>query len=139
MMITRRYSELQKLNTFGERFEYLILNGTVGDRTFGSERYLNQLLYKSHKWRKTRDFVIIRDSACDLGIQGRDIHDKIVIHHINPISIEDVKEQNPIIFEPEFLICTTFQTHSAIHYGTDALLYRLPDKRYKNDMCPWKK
>ncbi len=133
-----RYSELVALKTFQERFEYLKLNGKVGLDTFGFDRYLNQAFYRSPEWKRTRDIVIIRDQGCDLGIPGHEIFGKIYIHHMNPIIQSDITEFNPDIFSPEFLICTSFNTHNAIHYGTKDILEVEPIVRTPNDTCPWK-
>jgi hypothetical protein len=132
----KTYKELRNLTTFDERFEYLKLEGIVGRSTFGVDRYLNQILYKSKRWKKTRDEIIIRDNACDLGMPGFDIYDKIIIHHINPITIDDVEEDLDLLYDPDGLICTSFRTHNSIHYGGE------PPKEYiertRNDTCPWK-
>lgn len=134
----RTYSELIKLPTFEERFAYLRLDGEVGATTFGSDRYLNQLFYRSAEWRKIRDFVIIRDNACDLAVEGYDLAGLILIHHMNPISVEDILRHSAFLIDPEFLICTSSPTHNAIHYGSEALLPRGPVERIQNDTCPWK-
>lgn len=140
-MKLRTYSELSKLETFIERFNYLKIDGTVGEETFGYDRYLNQMLYKTKEWRDIRNFVITRDSGCDLGILDREIIDEmIMIHHMNPITKEDILNRNPIVFDPEYLITTIFKTHQAIHFGDESLLYDSePVVRTPNDMCPWKK
>lgn len=135
----RRYSELIKLPTFEERFEYLKLRGKIGEETFGPERYLNQQLYSSNIWRSTKQKVIIRDNAFDLGIKDYEIFGKIVVHHINPITIDDVINRNPIIFNLENLICVSDATHRAIHYGDRKLLPRVVLSRQPNDTTPWKK
>lgn len=137
--MTKTYLELCQLSTFEERFEYLKLDGIVGDWTFGSRRYLNQMLYKSAEWKELRDKVIIRDNGCDLGIQDRTIFGKVLIHHINPITIEDVLNRNPIVFDLNNLICVSHMTHQAIHYGDSNLLMKDPIQRTKNDTCPWVK
>lgn len=137
-IVNRTYSELKNLDSFEERFNYLKLNGQVGETTFGSRRYLNQLLYKSNKWMSVRDKVIIRDEGCDLGIPGREIGGKILVHHINPITIEDVTNNNPKVFDLENLITTSHITHEAIHYGDENLLIKDPIVRTANDTCPWK-
>ena len=138
-MIIRTYSEMVKHPTFEERFRYLQLNGTVGQDTFGWDRYINQYLYqRSKKWKRIRDLVIIRDNGCDLGIKGREIHDRIIVHHMNPITIEDIENESPFVFDLEYLISTTHNTHNAIHYGDENLLIRLPRERTPNDTCPWK-
>lgn len=126
-----------RLSTFEERFRYLKIAGVVGERTFGFDRYLNQALYRSKQWRSTRDSVIIRDNGCDLGISDRVIFDQIVIHHMNPITINDIESANEIIFDPEFLICTTSITHRAIHFGDESQLVRLPKERKPGDTKLW--
>lgn len=134
----RRYSELVRLTTFKERFDYLRLAGIVGESTFGFDRYLNQLLYKSAKWKKVRDQVIVRDNGCDLGMIGHDIHDKIIVHHMNPLMAKDLEEVSDSIFDPMYLICVSQRTHNAIHYGDDNLLPKPIVVRRPNDTCPWK-
>lgn len=136
----RCYSELIDLPTFEERFKYLKLDGRVGQDTFGYDRYINQHLYqRNYKWRKARDKVIIRDNGCDLGIEGREIHERIIVHHMNPITLEDVLKDRDWLYDPEFLICTVHNTHNAIHYGDDHLLVKAPIVRTQNDTCPWKR
>ena len=134
----RRYSELKRLETFEERFEYLRLAGVVGESTFGFDRYLNQLLYTSSKWRKTREGIIIRDNGCDLGVPGYDLQTMIIIHHMNPLSIKDIEEVSDDIFNPEYLICVSQRTHNAIHFGDESLLPKGPIERRPYDICPWK-
>lgn len=138
-MNIRTYSELSKLKTFKERFTYLRLNGFVGKETFGFDRYLNQVFYKSAKWRSIRDFVIVRDNGCDLGIEGREIYGKIIIHHMNPITIQDIEHESDFLLDPEFLISTVHETHNAIHYGDENLLILAPIERKPNDTCPWRR
>ena len=138
-MIFRTYSELSRLQTFDERFDYLQLNGVVGKDTFGFDRYFNQLFYRSKEWKRIRNIVIIRDNGCDLGCEGYDIYDKILIHHMNPISIEDINKSSDILLNPEFLICTSQLTHNAIHYGDKSQLIKEPLIRTPGDTCPWKK
>ena len=137
-MSIKTYSELSKLTTFEERYNYLRLRGFVGKETFGFDRYLNQVFYKSSKWRSIRDFVIVRDNGCDLGIEGREIHGRIIIHHMNPITIQDITQQTDFLLDPEFLISTIHETHNAIHYGDMNLLIREPVERQRNDTCPWR-
>lgn len=135
----KRYSELIELRTFQERFEYLKLDGVVGDDTFGFDRYLNQQFYKSQKWRKLRDEIIIRDNGCDLGIEDYPIYGKILIHHINPISQKDIRQNSDLLLNPEYLICTTYDTHNAIHYGDQSQIpYKEFIERTPNDTCPWR-
>lgn len=133
----RSYSELVKLKTFEERYGYLRLHGRVGETTFGYNRYLNQLIYRSQRWRILRNEIIIRDHGCDLGIQGYDIYGKIIIHHMNPLTLEEVNTNSKLIFDPEFLISTSFKTHNAIHFGDESLLPQLPIERRPNDTSPW--
>lgn len=134
----RTYSELITLPTFEERFEYLRLGGKVGAETFGFDRYLNQIFYKSDKWLSVRDKVIIRDNGCDLGIEGREIYDRILVHHMNPITMDDIVNHSSWILDPEYLITTVKNTHDAIHYSDENLLIKDPIERKKNDMCPWR-
>lgn len=124
-MRIRTYSELSRLETFKERFNYLSLKGVVGESTFGFERHLNQKFYTSREWRLVRDEVISRDFGLDLGVPGFEIYDRILIHHMNPITPEDIEHGNADILAPEYLISTTHNTHNAIHYG-DASILRLP-------------
>lgn len=138
-MSIRTYSELIKLPTFEERYRYLKLDGRVGEDTFGFDRYLNQLFYQSQKWKKIRDYVIIRDNGCDLGVEGYDIHDRLLIHHMNPISIEDILHESDFLLDPEYLITTVHNTHNAIHYGDESLLFTGPIERTPHDTCPWKR
>lgn len=136
----RTYSELIKLPTYVERFNYLKLGGRVGADTFGFDRYLNQQFYhRDLKWKSARDAVIIRDNGCDLGVEGYEIRGKIIVHHMNPITMEDIINKRPWIYDPEFLICTVHNTHNAIHYGDDTLLCKGPVERALNDTCPWKR
>lgn len=136
-MTIRTYSELCRISTFDDRYSYLKLKGQVGSETFGFNRYLNQLLYTSSRWRKIRDEVIIRDNGCDLGIEGFDVNYRIVIHHMNPITIEDVEFNRPHIFDPEFLISTSEKTHRAIHFSMDEVLNNKPTIRRPNDTKLW--
>ena len=138
-MSIRTYSELITIPTFKERFEYLRLDGKVGEETFGFDRYLNQSFYKSPEWRSVRDFVIIRDCGCDLAIEGHEIFGKILVHHMNPIRIEDIVNRSEYLLDPEYLICTIKNTHDAIHYGDSNLLITEPIERTKNDTCPWRR
>lgn len=139
-MIIRTYSELIKLLSFEERFKYCQLNGTVGYDTFGYDRYINQLLYqKSQRWKRVRDEVIIRDNGCDLAMPGYEIRDRILVHHLNPLTIEDIENESDFVFNPEYLICTTHNTHNAIHYGDENLLIKPPIERTKYDTCPWRR
>ena len=134
----RTYSELITFQTFKERYKYLRLRGFVGEETFGYDRYLNQVFYKSKEWIDIRNYVIIRDNGCDLGIPGHEIHGRILIHHMNPITKEDILNRSEFLLDPEYLISTIKVTHDAIHYGDENLLIDLPIVRTKNDTCPWK-
>lgn len=139
-MKTKRYSELQKLNTFEERFEYTKLDGQVGLDTFGFDRYMNQQFYRSKEWRDIRDKVIIRDNACDLGMPGHEIRGRVYIHHLNPLTPEDIEESTDLLFDLDNLICVSQETHNAIHYGDDSILdkYKIIERTPK-DTCPWKR
>ena len=148
-MSNRSYLELITIPTFEERFDYLQLKGAVGKETFGYDRYLNQALYNSREWRRFRDQIIVRDNGCDLACEGHEIlgirdkdgklhRPKIIVHHINPITVEDVLERNQMVFDPNNTITTTMNTHNAIHYGDEALLVTSPVERSKNDTCPWR-
>lgn len=134
----RCYRELIRLKTFDERFEYLKLKGIVGEATFGYDRYLNQLLYTSGEWRRIRRDIILRDNGCDLAVEGYDILDMIIVHHMNPISVEDLIDFSEDVINPEYLICVSHDTHNAIHYGDKSLLTREPIERKPGDTCPWK-
>ena len=138
MTTIKTYSELIELPTFKERYRYLRLSGRVGKDTFGFDRYLNQNFYRSIEWKRVRDQVIVRDNGCDLGIEDRPITGKILIHHMNPITVEDVLNQNEKIFDPEYLISVSDLTHKAIHYSNEDILAKEPIERAKNDTCPWK-
>lgn len=137
-MKIRRYSDLKRFNTFEERFEYLKLNGIVGEDTFGFDRYLNQILYRSYEWKKVRDIVILRDYGCDLGIIDREIHDRIIIHHMNPVEKEELLDHSEVLLNPEFLITTSHMTHNALHYGDYSLVEFNVIERAPNDTCPWR-
>lgn len=135
----RTYKELSQLKTFEERFNYLKLGGIVGEDTFGFDRYLNQMFYRSMDWRSVRDKVIIRDNGCDLGVEGYDIRgQKIYVHHMNPLRRNDIVNTTEYLLNPDYLITVTFQTHNAIHYGDETILPFVPVERYANDTCPWK-
>ena len=138
MRNTKTYSELMTIPTFIERYEYLKLSGRVGEVTFGGKRYLNQILYKTDRWLRFRNKIIIRDNGCDLGIQDREIMERLTVHHIDPITIEDVLNDNPKVFDPENVITTADITHKAIHYGDSNLLMKEPIIRHEYDTCPWK-
>jgi len=135
--IIRTYDELMSLRSFDERYEYLKLNGKVSDLTFGFDRYLNQVFYKSPIWLETRRDIIVRDLGCDLGLEGYEIYKGIIVHHMNPICISDILDRTDYLLNPDYLICTCLNTHNAIHYGT-----RSPNvitERRRGDTCPWKR
>lgn len=134
----RSQKELSRLKTFEERFEYLKLGGRVGQATFGFDRYLNQTLYRSREWKLVRRDIIVRDECCDLGIPDREIRGLVIVHHINPITMENIEQGDPIVFDPNNLVCVSHSTHNAIHYGDASLLARLPKERRKGDTIPWK-
>lgn len=139
-MKIKTYEELSKLKTFEERYEYLKLDGVVGEETFGFDRYLNQQFYKyDPDWKKIRDEVIFRDNGCDLGIEGREINGLILVHHMNPITKDDILNRSECLLNPNYLITTIKSTHDAIHYGSSDLLMKDPVVRSKNDTCPWRK
>ena len=137
-MSIRTYSELITIPTFEERFEYLQLKGSVGKDTFGYDRYLNQVLYRSPEWKRLRNQIIIRDDGCDLACDGYDVYGKVLIHHLNPITVEDVLTRSRKVFDPDNLVCVSHSTHNAIHYGDVDLLATGPIIRTKNDTCPWR-
>lgn len=132
------YEELSRLNSFEERFEYLKLSGKIGSETFGFDRIFNQRFYNSTEWKRIRDHVIIRDNGCDLGVEGHDIFGRIIIHHMNPISMEDLAERSRFLLDPDFLICVSQDTHNAIHYSDKNLIVSGSTGRSKNDTCPWR-
>lgn len=136
----RTYSKLITFPTFEERYRYLRLGGKVGEETFGFDRYLNQRFYKTdEEYLAARDYVITRDNGCDLGIEGREIPTKIIVHHMNPITREDILRRTKYLLDPEYMICTIKRTHDAIHYGDESLLITAPVERSKHDTCPWRK
>lgn len=139
-MNIKTYSELITFPTFEERYRYLKLDGVVGEDTFGFDRYLNQEFYqRDQEWKRIRDFVIIRDQGCDLGVEGREIRGKLLVHHMNPITKDDILKRSEFLLNPEYLICTLKSTHDAIHYGDENLLMKGPVERKPNDTCPWRK
>ena len=138
-MKIRTYSELIALPTFEERYRYLRLPGRVGEDTFGFDRYMNQVFYRSYKWKEIRDHVIVRDDGCDLGIEDRSIQGRIIIHHMNPITLKDIEHETEFLLNPEYLICVAHDTHNAIHYGDESKLILTPKPRTKNDTCPWRR
>lgn len=133
----RTYSDLRRLETFEERYDYLKLQGLVGLRTFGFDRWVNQRFYKSHEWKTVKEHVIYRDNGCDLGIIGFELYTDLMVHHMNPISINDITDGEEWIIDPEFLITTSFRTHNAIHYGDKTLLPRGPIERKSGDTTLW--
>ena len=135
-MVIRTYNELRSLKTFDERYEYLKLNGRVSDLTFGFDRYLNQVFYKSQIWQKTRRDIIVRDLGCDLGIEGYEIYGGVIVHHMNPIQIEDIRDRTDYLLNPNYLICTCLRTHNSIHYGNSSP--NIITERHRGDTCPWK-
>lgn len=134
----RTYSELILLPTFEERFEYLKLDSKVGEATFGFERYLNQNFYHSYEWKQIRRDVILRDNGCDLGVEGYDIFGPIIVHHMNPVTSNDIVLATKELMNPEFLISTRLETHNALHFGDISLLNNRPIERRPGDTCPWK-
>ena len=137
-MTIKTYSQLKQIQTFEERYDYLKLGGVVGEDTFGFDRYLNQNFYRSREWKHVRDEVIMRDNGCDLGIDGHEIRGKILIHHMNPITSEDIHRVSDYLLNPEYLICVTHRTHNAIHYGDESLIVTASIDRTQNDTCPWR-
>ena len=135
----KTYKELIRLETFEERFEYLKLSGRIGTDTFGFDRYLNQKFYRSPEWKRIRDKIIIRDNGCDLALPDRQIYGKIIIHHINPISIEDIEACSRFLLDTDLMVCVSHETHNAIHYGDSSLLPKDPIERKPNDTCLWRK
>ena len=136
-MRIRSYSELRRLDSFLDRFRYLALRGTVGDATFGFDRWMNQLFYRSAEWRQIRTHVIARDNGCDLGVVDHEIHRRLYIHHLNPIQVAHLRDGDPSILDPEFLITTTHRTHNAIHYGDEGLLPQPIVERHRGDTKLW--
>lgn len=137
MSTVKTYVELQQLGAFIDRFHYLSLRGSVGESTFGFDRWVNQRFYKSHEWKQVRDHVIVRDQGCDLGVLGYEIHSGLLVHHMNPVSLEDLKQGEEWIIDPNFLITTSLKTHNAIHYGDESLLPRGPIIRRFGDTSLW--
>lgn len=131
------FSELSKLKSYAERLDYLQLRGGVGIETFGVDRYFNQLFYKSTEWKQVRDYIIVRDNGCDLGIPELPIHGKILVHHMNPLELSDIAESTDALFNPDYLICVSHETHNAIHYGTKNMLEEFVE-RTPFDTCPWR-
>lgn len=135
----KTYNELIRIPTFEERYRYLRLSGSVGEETFGFKRWLNQEFYHSDEWKRFRDKIIIRDGGCDLAVDGFEIYSSIIIHHLNPITYDDILNRNPCVFDPNNVVCTKLSTHNAIHYGDEILLPQTPVERIKNDTCPWRR
>lgn len=136
--MSRSYTELSKLKTFEERFDYLMENGIVGEQIFGGNRFLNQDFYRSREWKRIRDIVIVRDGGFDLGIEDYPINGKVLIHHMNPLRKEDFMYRTPFLIDPEYMICVSHQTHNAIHYGSKNSMPKDYQPRQKNDTCPWR-
>lgn len=136
--ILRTYKELSQLKTFEERFDYLAIGGVIGESTFGFDRYLNQKFYKSKEWKQIRNYVIVRDNGCDLGMEGFELYGKIIIHHMNPIAAKDIIDVTDILLNPDYLISTSPNTHNAVHFGDASLLPKEPNERKPFDTCPWK-
>lgn len=134
----RTYQELIWLSTFLERFQYLQLHGLVGKATFGFDRWLNQRLYRSYEWQKVRRDVILRDNGCDLACPGHELDRRVFVHHMNPISVNDIAERMDLVLNPDYLVTVSFETHQAIHYGDESLLPLLSADRHPNDTCPWR-
>lgn len=137
--MSRSYTDLSKIDSYKERYRYLKLSGEVGKETFGWDRYLNQKFYSSAEWKKVRDMVIIRDDGCDMGLKDYPIKGKVMIHHMNPITEKDIYLKKDYILDPEYLVCVSYDTHNAIHYGDESLLASDPVMRKPNDTCPWKR
>lgn len=137
MLRIRTYTELGRIIAFEDRFKYLAIHSSIGIATFGFERYLNQAFYTSVPWRTCRHLVIARDLGCDLGVEGYEVHDKIVVHHMNPVTVQQVEERDPSLFDPEFLISVSHNTHNAIHYGDEKLLAKPLVKRRPGDTRLW--
>lgn len=135
----KTYSELIAIPTFEERYEYLRLQGRVGEETFGFDRWLNQVFYRTREWKTVRDKVIVRDCGCDLAMFDREIQGRILVHHMNPILTRDIVNRTEFLLNPEYLICTSKNTHDAIHYGDSELLITMPIERSRNDTCPWRR
>lgn len=136
-MKIRTYNELRRLNTFEDRFNYLSLEGYVGESTFGFDRWINQIFYRSREWKRARNYVIVRDNGCDLGIEGHEIFVDLIVHHMNPIALKDIQNSSEWLLEPQYLITTSLQTHNAIHYGDSSLLPRGPIVREAGDTKLW--
>jgi hypothetical protein len=136
-MKIRTYSELRRLQSFEERFDYLVLRGEVGEATFGFDRWINQRFYQSRQWQQVRELVIVRDNACDLGVPGYEIYARLMVHHMNPVTVQALADGEEWILDPEYLITTTHRTHNAIHYGDDSLIPKLLVERRPGDTKLW--
>lgn len=134
----KSYQEMIKIDNFFDRFNYVKLEGYVGTSTFGSNRYLNQMLYRSYEWKKFRNEIVLRDNGCDLGDPDREIGGIIIVHHLNPITIDDVAQRRSCVFDPDNVVCVSHITHEAIHYGDESLLIKDPVERYPGDTIPWR-
>lgn len=134
----RTYQELISLPTFLDRYDYLRIGGHVGEATFGFDRWLNQKLYRSHEWKRVRREVILRDDACDLAYPGFELYDHVLVHHMNPITVEDIIHRLDFVLNPDYLVTVSYETHRAIHYGDEGLLPLEPIERRPNDTCPWR-
>lgn len=134
----KTYSEMMRYSTFEERYEYLRIGGAIGEATFGSSRYLNQRFYTSSLWRSTRNGIIVRDGGCDLADPSREICDRIIIHHLNPVTVDDLLDLSDLAVDPEFLVCVSTDTHGAIHFGDASMLPQLPTTRSMYDTSPWR-
>ena len=137
MVKVRTYIELRQLETFDERYFYLRLRGTLGEETFGFDRWINQRFYKSQEWKLVRNHILIRDNGCDLGVQGYEIHANPMVHHMNPVNVDDILHAEEWLLDPNFLITTSITTHNAIHYGDESLLPRGPVERKAGDTKLW--
>ena len=135
----KTYTELCQYSTYADRVEYLMMRGRVGNDTFGVDRIFNQMFYHGEEWSYIRSRIITRDNGCDLGIPGREIYSRIIVHHMNPITKDDILSRSAFLLNPEYLICTVKNTHDAIHYGDEGLLIKAPIERTKNDTCPWRR
>ena len=138
-MTIRTYSELIRFPTFKERFRYLQLQSIVGKETFGFDRYLNQAFYRSDEWKRIRNMVIVRDNGNDLAFNGHEIYGRIIVHHLNPVTVDDIVNRTKFLLDPEYLVCVTPETHNAIHYGDESQLIAMPPQRKPGDTCPWKR
>lgn len=136
--IIRTYAELITLDSFEERYDYLRLNGGVGEETFGYDRIFNQKFYRSKEWKRVRDYIILRDNGLDLGMEGYPIYGRVLIHHMNPITLTDIRKNSEFLMNPDYLISVSHNTHNAIHYGDEELIIKSPIERKKNDTCPWR-